>query len=363
MALSVPSYFAGVTKELWEELARQIDNPMVVKAHTLTSVSGDAGVKIATAISMLPVGVGGLVDATGFTNPQNLSGFTIPPGVTVLLGPVFFTMPAASPSIVVNQGARLIGAGANNPGSTAINAFTGFNKDVIKCVSTSGEANWWHHGEVRNIRINGNRAQNSSGHGISVYGLAETSVIARCNIHNCAQAGLYIKGSQSGTGSIENVTVNSNGVYGVQLDQFRSGILLKSVGGDQNPVTFAITDPQQGGGAIFLIDPKSEGTTTNDPDPCILISGGSAKVTLTIVGGNFLTPNQGKTVIRIADTVGVNPGIQIMGLFTGNHMPVLIDDLKTAQTVTTAPTTYHQFFAYCGGKYARFDEGGFFTTP
>lgn len=363
VAQADPQSFMAITPADWTALNAQISTPMTVKAHTLTTVVGDAGVKIAAAIALLPVNVGGTVDATGFTNPQNLTGFTIPPGVTVELGPVFFTMPTASPSIIVNQGARLIGAGANSPGATTIKAYTGFNKDIIRCISTGGEGAWWHHGEVRNIRVIGNKPLVTTGNGLSVFGLAETSLIQRVSIEGAAQSGLYIKGSQSGTGSIENVTVNSNAVYGVHLDQFRSAILLKSVGGDQNPITYAITNAQQGGGAVTLIDPKSEGTLTNDPDPVVLIQGGSAKVTLTIIGGNFLTPNTNKTAIRIAADVGIDPGIQIMGLFTGNHMPTLIDDVRTGNIVTTAPTTHHQFFAYNGGKYMRFDETGLTKIP
>lgn len=362
MSILTPQFQAMLTPEIWASLIAQLDadsNLHVIKAHTLTNVSGDAGMKIAAAIAMLPAGVGGIVDATGFPNPQTVSGFTITPGVTVLLGPIFHTCIGPNP-IIINQGGRLFGMGTNSPGSTTIKLGNGLNRDIIKCVSTAGESGWWHHGEVRSIRLLGNKANNTLGHGLSVYGLAETSLIQRLSINEAAQAGLYHKGSASGTGSIENVTVNACAQYGVQLDQFRSSILLKSVGGDQNPVTFAITNPSQGGGAILLVDPKSEGAVGADPDPCILIQGGSAKVTLTIQGGNFTTPNADKTMIRIAADVVVNPGIQIMGLSSGNGFTKLIDDLKNDVVVPTPPLTYHQFFAYCGGKFARFDETGFF---
>lgn len=358
MALTPPSYIAQITKENWDELDLELSNIHVVKAHKFSGA--DAGVKIAAAIAALPAGIGGLVDATMFPNPQNLSGFTIPEGVTVQLGPAFHTAAGPNP-IIIRQGGRLYGSGCNSPGGTTIRLFNGLNRDIIQCLSTGGEGGWWHHGEIKNIRLLGNKGANTTGNCISLFSCAETSLIQRVNIEDAPQVGLYIKGSQSGTGSLENITVNKSGLYGIQLDQFRSALTLKCVGGDQNPVTFAITNPTLGGGSILLIDPKSEGTTTSDPNPCVLITGGSAKVTLTIMGGNFLTPNQNKTAIRIAADVGVNPGLQIMGLFTGNHMPTLIDDLKNTQTVTTAPSTYHQFLAYCGGKYARFDENGFFT--
>jgi len=357
MALTPPSYIAQITKENWDELDLELTNVHTVKANKYPG--SDAGVKIAAALAALPSGIGGLVDATMFPNPQNLSGFTIPSGFAVALGPAFHTAAGANP-IIVNQGGRLFGMGRNSPGGTTIRLFNGLNRPIIKCVSSGGEAEWWHHGEVSNLRLLGNKQNNSSGNCLEVYGLAETALIQRLNIEDAPAVGMYIKGSQSGTGSIENVTVNKSALYGVQLDEFRSGILLKSCGGDQNPITFAITNPRLGGGAITLVDPKSEGTVSADPIP-IQISGGSAKVTLTIIGGNFITPNSNKTAIQIAADVGVDPGIQIMGLFTGNSMTTLIDDLKNSVTVTTPATTYHQFFSYCGGKIARFDEAGFFT--
>lgn len=362
MPILTPQFQAMVTPEVWASLLAQLDgdsNLHVIKAHTLTNVSGDAGMKIAAAIAMLPAGVGGMVDATGFPNPQTLSGFTITPGVTVLLGPIFHTCIGPNP-IIINQGGRLFGMATNSPGATTLKLGDTLNRDVVKCISTAGESGWWHHGEMRAIRILGNKFNNTLGHGLSVYGLAETSLIQRVSISDAPQAGLYHKGSASGTGSIENVTVNANGLCGVQLDQFRSSILLKSVGGDQNPTTFLITDPSQGGGTIQLIDPKSEGAVGADPDTCVLIHGGSAKVNLLIQGGNFTTPGTDKTMIRVAADVVVNPGITIMGLSSGNGFTKLIDDLKNDVVVPTPPLTYHQFFAYCGGKFARFDETGFF---
>jgi len=348
-----PAFF-----EAMEEMKSLIVSKYTVKASSPRYAGADAGQKIASAIADLPAGWGGLVDATDFDS-GSLTGFTIPSGVTVELGPTFFTMPPSQP-ITVLQGGRLHGMGSNSPGATTIKLGNGCNHDIITCISSGGETNWWHHGDVDRLRLLGNKANNTTGNCLSVYGLAETAVIQRINIEDAAQVGLYIKGSQSGTGSIENITTNKCGLYGTQLDEFRSGILLKSVGGDQNPITFAITNPRLGGGAITLIDPKSEGTVSADPIPIKFI-GGSAKITLTIIGGNFLTPNQNKTAIQIAADVGIDPGIQIMGLFTGNHMPTLIDDLKNSQVVTTDPATYHQFFSYCGGKLARFDEAGFFT--
>jgi hypothetical protein len=306
-------------------------------------------VKIQAAIDMLkaasPGNPCGLVDATGFAHPQNLTGFTIPPGVTVMLGPVWYTLPTTSPSIVVNQGAHLYGMGANSPGATNLKAFNGFNKPIIVCQPTSGA--WWHNGEVRNIRLDGNKANNTSGHGISVpVGIGETSVISRVSVNMCADAGLYMAGSQSGTGTVQNVTVNHNGVAGIHLDDLKSGLSMCGVGGDNNPVTLKITNPNNGGGSVYITDFKSEKTTDG---PAVEISGGNAPITLTLAGGNALNSGGADPVlIRVLNSGGLqkSPVVTIMGMVTGLNYPVLIEDLLAGVRIVSTPVTYHGSLAY-----------------
>lgn len=339
-----PKFQALIDQDIWAEIDRELTNRRVVKAHNLMTVTGDAGVKIAAAIDKLkqaePANPTGLVDATGFANPQNLTGFTIPPGVTVLLAPVFYTMPTASPSIIVQQGARLYGMGANSPGSTQIRAYTNFNKPMIICQPTLGA--WWHNGAVAFLRLDGNKANNTSGHGISVpVGIGETSLISQCNISNCTQAGLYIAGSQSGTGTVQNVTSNGNGVAGIWLDDFKSGISMWGVGGDQNPTTLKITNPNNGGGSIYITDFKSEKSI---PGPAVEISGGNSPIVLTIAGGNCLQSGAADTtLIRVLNSGGLqkSPIISIDGLVTSLNYSTVIEDLVAGKRIVSSPVTYH----------------------
>jgi hypothetical protein len=322
-------------------------------------------VKIQAAIDALkaatPGNPTGLVDATGFSHPQNCTGFTVSPGITVLLGPMWYTLPTASPSIVVNQGGHLYGMGANSPGATVLRAYTNFNKPIIKCVSTVGPASWWHNGEVRNLQLDGNKANNASGNALEVYLLGETSAVSRLNIHDAKQAGLYFAGSNSGTGQVFNVTTNSNGEAGIHVDDFKSGIEMCGVGGDHNPVTLKITNPNNGGGSIYITGFKSE---KNTGGPAVEISGGSARVTLTLAGGNALNSGAADPVmVRILNTVGADPLVNISGMFTGNNYTTIIDDQKNGVQVTSDPVTYHGFLHYCAGKHVRFDKNGFTQVP
>jgi hypothetical protein len=347
--ITTPKFQALIDQDIWNQIVVHIENRNVVKAHTLAHVIGDAGVKIAAAIDMLkaasPGNPTGLVDATGFAHPQNMTGFTIPPGITVQLGPIWYTLPTAAPSIVVNQGAHLYGMGANSPGATNLKAFNGFNKDIIVCKPTSGA--WWHHGEVRNLRLDGNKTNNTVGHGISIpVGIGETSCIARLSVNFCAQAGLYVAGSQSGTGTVQNVTTNNNGIAGVWLDDFKSGITMWGVGGDQNPTTLKITNPNNGGGSIYIMDFKSE---KNIAGPAVEISGGNSPITLTLAGGNCLQSGAADTtLIRVLNSGGLqkSPIITLMGVVTGLDYSTIIDDQLAGVRVMSTPVTYHGLLTY-----------------
>jgi len=332
-------------------------------AHTQAAV-GDAGVKIAAAIASLPSGIGGYVDARGFPNPQNITRFTIPRGVTVELGAGLYTLPCGS-AIDIQEGGRLIGQSSNSPGYTEIKLFNNCNHPILRLVSASGETGtWWHSGMLKNLRIHGNKANNASGtHCVKVFGIGEVSTITDLLIEECKESGLYIVGSQSGTGSVRNITVNKNGTYGVQLDEIRSGLTLYNVGGDFNPsATLGITNPITGGGSITLIDFKSE---KSDVGPAVEYIPGSAGMTVSFIGGNALQSALADTVFfRITNVSGkVAPFVTIIGMFTGNNYTTIIEDLLTDHTVTSTAVTYHAFLTYYNGKWAKFDKDGWATSP
>lgn len=337
-------------------------SPCTRVAHAHRFPGTDAGKKIANAIAALPSGIGGYVDATGFKNPQNISGFTIPSGVTVRLAPVFFTMPCGV-SITIHQGGQLHGGGTNSPGSTQIKLFNNCNHAIIKAVSSAGGSNWWHAGEIRNLRLDGNKANNTTGNCMEVWGLAETSLLQRLDISNCKQAGLLLTSSNSGTGTVENVTVNSNGTCGIQIDDFKSGVYLKSVGGDNNPSTLCITNPNNGGGSIYINDFKSEKTVAG---PAVTISGGNSPITLTLAGGNALQSLAADTTMIVIENSGglqKDPIINIQGMVTSLNYSTLINDQKNNVQVTSDAITYHGFLSYTAGKSVRFDKNGFVTVP
>lgn len=304
-----------------------------VEAHLIPDAMGtSAGAKIAAAIASLPAGIGGYVDATGFANPQNLSGFTIPSGVTVKLGPIFHTLPCGTP-ITVNQGGRLIGSGTNSPGATWIKLFNDCNHDVVQAVSTAGPLDWWHSGEIAWLRIDGNKANNTSGDGLQVHTIGEISHIHNLIVVNAVEAGLRHIGGTAGTNSIENVFVADNGEAGILLEDFSSQIVLKSVGGDRNPSTFLIRNPKTGGGSVYILSLKSEGKF-EFTESVVTIEGGSAPVHLTIAGGTSISGFREnlQTIVTLKAT-GREHFINIVGATFYNIGAVIDDQRNNSQLV------------------------------
>jgi hypothetical protein len=315
--------------------------------------------KINAAINSLPSGVGGIVDATGFPNPVTLSAFTITPGVTVILGPVFHTLLCGT--ITIQQGGHLIGNGRNSPGGTTIrhNANCNANTPMIKLISSAGSSNWWHNGTLRNIRLDGQKAQQTNANNcLEIYQQGETSVVEELSITGCKGSGMYIYGSNSGTGTIRNITVNSNEVCGIKLDSFNSAISMLGVGGDDNPITMCIINSA---GGVQITDFKSEKTTVTGPAITIEGAGpGGAALNLTIVGGNALQAGVASTTfLEILNTVTVNPAITIMGMVAGNSYTTLIDDKENTITESADALSYTNLLSYVGGKSIRFDKDGF----
>ena len=344
-------------------MALQCVGCAVVEAHLLSSA--DAGQKIAEAIASLP-STGGYVDARG-VSPGNLTAFTVSRGVTVQLPPGQFTLLCGSP-VVVNDGAKLFGMGVNSPGGTTIKLGNGCNHDVVRAVSVGGEKGWWHNAQIADLRIDGNKTNNpAGGNALSLYQMGETSQLARLILTDAKGDGLFVSGSQAGTSSIDNVTSNKNDGAGFHLYDFKSAILLKSVGGDNNAQVFKIDSANQGGGAVTILDMKSEGSK----DVPILITGNpkcppcaAASVNLTLVGGSMLSPfNAEGTMIRV-DAEGQpgprSPFVQIIGMMTGNGFTTIIDDRVAKINVSTdGPTTYHGLFSYApGGKWMKFGKHG-----
>jgi hypothetical protein len=345
-----------------EDVRKFCESPCAVSvpAHRMpgTSVTD----KINAAIASLPSGVGGIVDARGFANPVTLSGFTITPGVTVLLGPVFHTL-LCNTSITVQQGGHLIGSGRNSPGGTTIRHNANCSVPMIKLVSSAGVTNWWHNGSLKNIRLDGQKAfQTTANNCVESYLIGETSVISELNIVNCKGNGVYLTGSNSGTGTIRNVTVNSSDVCGFKLENFTSAMSMLGIGGDNNPVTLCILNS---GGGLQITDFKSEKTTV--PGPAVTIGGsgsGGAAFNLTIVGGNALQAGVSSTTfLEIHNTVTVNPTVTLMGMVAGNNYTTMIDDQENSVQVSADPLSFIGLLSYVGGKSIRFDKNGFVTVP
>lgn len=149
----------------------------------------------------------------------------LPPGTYVTSGVV---LPA-------NKRIKIIGAGA---GLSTLYLKSGSNVDVLTLSARTGSTDgWWY--EVAHLTIDGNKTNNSSGHGITV--LSTRTQIHHCNITNCAGDAIHdapasFALSSSGN-SFHHLYLVSNGGHGLFLganafDPFLTDLFIYLNGGD-----------------------------------------------------------------------------------------------------------------------------------
>jgi hypothetical protein len=347
------------------------ENTNIQIAHINPTI-GDAGVKIQAAIDALMSDhpEGGIVDATGFVHPSNLTGFTIPAGVTVHLNHGLYTLVCGVP-ITINEGGRLIGEGTSSPGATKIKLGNNCNHDIVHAIAKVGETGWWHHAEIAWIRFDCNKANNTIGTGIRIWQPGEVTQIHNVLIQQCPEDALWIKGSWAGTQSIDNVTMNLNDGWAIHLFEFRSTAQFNNVGGDDNGGLLWIEGPRTGGGNVQINNFKYEGPG----DPVFLISDGSAPVQLEIVNGGVVTANVSTPIGDIVKLENafcltgkcVQHKVMIRHIGGGqNHKNVLHDVDRGVEVVSPiGPNEIGEqnqripFIYYDGGSYTILDQGKF----
>lgn len=134
-----------------------------------------------------------------------------------------------------NRRMAILGAGA---AVSTLRLLSSVNGDSLTLPARTGATDgWWY--EVSGLQIDGNKAGNSTGHGITV--LSTRTFIHHCNITNAAQDGIHSAPTSfalSSSGNrLEQLYITTNGGNGVYLghegyDPFLSNLFITLNGGD-----------------------------------------------------------------------------------------------------------------------------------
>jgi hypothetical protein len=238
------------------------------------------------------------------TSPYSGPGFNIPDSVIVRLAPTTYTINSTvtfnngnnnvTAGIIVQPGAHLLGASNSTNHGTIVQPANGLNADLIATSTVgSGTTNpqWWHWGEIGNLRIIGNGANQTAGDCLKVENMGEVASIHDIELSACYNHNVENIGYAATPSDIRNITSNravtGSGVAFTNL----SGIaVLNGISGDCNQAALIAANFNSAGTlTIHGLKAEAENTICNPAaqDPVILASTttGTAQASIKVDGG------------------------------------------------------------------------------
>ncbi len=298
--------------------------------------------------------VGGTVidDRTAaYTGP----GFNVPDSVTVVLAPVTYTINATvtynngnnnvTAGIIVEPGARLLGASTSTNHGTIVQPANGLNADLI-ATSTEGTGTtspqWWHWGELGNLRIVGNGANQTAGDCVKIENMGETARVHDIELSACYANNIEFIGYSATQSAVSNITSNKavNGA-GVAFTNLSGVAVLNGFSGDCNQVAL-INANFNAAGTLDIHGLKAEAESSICPsqvqDPVILISetAGTVPASVNLSGGYAFGTSQSNFVKN------AGPGtaqLTYANFYLNGYTNILTDTVRSAVIANAATTT------------------------
>ncbi len=183
------------------------------------------------------------------TAPYSGPGFILYDSVTLKLAATTYTITSTvtynngnnnvTAGIVLVPGAHLVGAGTSSNHGTILQPGNGLNADLIASstvgTGTGASVQWWHWGEIGNIRIVGNGANQTAGECLKIENMGETAKVHDLELSACYSNNLEIIGASATQSAISNVTSNlSVGGAGVAFTNLGGVGVLGGISGDCN---------------------------------------------------------------------------------------------------------------------------------
>lgn len=230
---------------------------------------------------------GAVVDdrTSAYTGP----GFMVPDSVTVELAPVTYTINATvafnngnnnvTAGIILQPGARLLGASTSSNHGTVVEPANGLNADLI-ATSTVGTGTtnpqWWHWGEVGDLRLIGNGANQTAGDCLKIENLGETTRVHDLELSGCYANNMEFIGDSASQSAVSNITSGQATTgAGVAFTNLSGVAVLTGISGDCNQ-TALINANFNAAGTLNITGLKAEAENSICPagvqDPVILTS-------------------------------------------------------------------------------------------
>jgi hypothetical protein len=320
---------------------------------------------------------GGAVVVDDRTSPYTGAGWTVRDSVTLKLAAVTYTVNATVQynngvrnvvaGIIMTPGSHMVGSGTSANHGTNVNAANGLNADLIATstvgTGTGQNAQWWHWGSIENFHMDGNRSHQSAGHCINVENMGETAVLRALEAGNCYADDLHLEGNFATQSEISNITVNSAGQFGVNLNNFQGVGVLRGLSGDSNTTSIIRFNGNQSATLTVLGLKSEEEITGHDPLITIDMMNDGSQPAFYLVGGYTYGRAGLKDVVKIVNgKVGAAPFVQVSNFYVVPNFTNAVNDTVNSRTFTAAnmnkvPFSYLPTGAYLSGQAFTFAPG------
>ena len=248
-------------------------SPVFNVKHPDYGAKGDGSTDDSTAIQLA-------IDAAGTANGGVVF---FPDGVYII-----------NATLELKTGVRLIGVTAT-PGKsdgTALKLKNSANVDIIRSDTSQDGAAENHWTGIENMNIDGNKANNTSGDGVSVGGrTGENFIIHRCLIRDTADHGVNLTRGSNGLAIFDGIHFFNCGSDGVEsgffaiaeegIDSF-APLYLNNISGDNNGRALIHIDFDAHSGLVHISNVKAEHNTASRQDDAILLDNGNNRPLVSI---------------------------------------------------------------------------------
>ena len=299
------------------------------------------------------------------TSPYTGAGFVLYDSVTLKLAPTTYTINGTvtynngnnnvTAGIVALPGARLLGAGTSTNHGTVLQPANGLNADLIATSTVgSGTTNpqWWHWGEIGNLRIVGNGANQTAGDCLKIENMGEVASVhdiefSACYNHNFENIGYAA--TQSDLANItSNRAITGSGVAFTNL----SGVAaLNGISGDCNQASLIDANFNAAGTlTIHGLKAEAESSICNPPvqDPVILATTTASNVLASVkVDGGYAFGTAQHDFVKSTGPGSIQ--YQQENFYLNGYTNILNDTVRGTTIANVATTTKQPVFYLSNG--------------
>ena len=313
------------------------------------------------------------------TSPYTGPGFIVRDSVAVKLAATTYTITSTvtnnngvanvTAGIISMPGSHIVGAGTSPNHGTNMNAGNGLNADLIatSTVGTGSGANaqWWHWGSIENFHIDGNKANQTAGNCINVENMGETAVLRALELGNCYASDIKLEGNFATQSEVSNVTANSAGQFGVNLDNFQGVGVLRGLSGDSNATSIIRFNGNQSATLTVLGLKSEEEISGHDPLITIDMPTDGSQPAFSLVGGyTYARPGVHDVIKIINGKSGSAPFVTVSNFYVDPNFVNAVNDTVNSRTfaavnMNKVPFSYLPTGSYQSGQAFTFAPGTF----